>query len=1118
MYYGNTSATEPLASTTYGSRSVWSNGYAGVWHLKESGTNPQVFDSTINAKNSTAQTWTPTTGKIGGGGNFSATSITIPGSPISNVSNDWTFSGWMKPSSLSQNGFIFMNGVGGVGFGIGSSVANDLNGNRLRGLYELSAWAISSYTFSDTTTWHYVQMRRASGVTQFFIDGVLVTGTWNINSANYNYADSKIGGIRAFSGALDEVTVSPIARSADWIKTEYNNQNNPSTFYSVATEETVTNSATNGGSEITNYTVTSNPESIIFSSGTSPIIVTGLTNGTPYTFTMIATNIVGQGPVSNVSSPVTPAGAPGIPIGVIATPGDSQVSLSWTAPNNNGAEITNYVIEYKLHSTSTWTQFGHAVSPATTITITDLVNGSLYDFRVSAINSTGTGSSSSPVTESTPRTVPGQPTITNVLRGDGQVTVSFDAPVSDGGSVITNYTIISDPQGIIQTGNTSPIIISGLTNGTPYTFTVKATNIAGDGLVSTSSDSITPATVPGKATGVIATAGNGQAIIDFTAPLSNGGSTITGYTVYSSNGGIDSNASSTNLSHTVTGLTNGQIYTFTVVAINDVGTGSSSDASLPITLPTAPTAPLNLATEVKSSSIKLTWSDPASTGGSAITDYIIEYQLTTGGNWVTFNDGVGIDKFTTVTGLSNDTSYDFRISAQNIIGTSTVSSVAVATPGEPAQVFIQSFPDLTNTSIGTNIRITNEGSTAYEYQYDWCITDAVDNLCGGGDDIFSASNAKLINNGDNYDFTATSTVPNPGNYYFHINVLYGSQSSSAHSSFSAVATFPDPPTGISAVAGNAQAVVSFTIPASNGGSAITNYTVTSNPGGVTGTGLTTPIIVTGLNNGTSYTFTMSATNIIGTGLSSSPSSNSVIPMTVPGIVNSLGASAGNSQVGLFWTAPSSNGGSAITDYVIEYKLSSDSNWSIFADPISTETNIIITGLTNDLSYDFRVSAVNTAGQGLIKSTSLALRESILPTTTPSTRGGNGIGSSYRVDASISSTSSKKDISPIDNKIIYTTEPDIKPIKNETPAINIENIYTETSSTTTTLNEAPIKNEISATPTKTSQITSPEKQKQNLEDNSEKDEKSNISQIWIIISSIIVCSSMFIIFILRYLRM
>jgi uncharacterized protein (TIGR02145 family) len=87
---------------------------------------------------------------------------------------------------------------------------------------------------------------------------------------------------------------------------------------------------------------------------------------------------------------------------------------------------------------------------------------------------------------------------------------------------------------------------------------------------------------------------------------------------------------------------------------------------------------------------------------------------------------------------------------------------------------------------------------------------------------------------------------------------------------------PGAPTIGSAVAGNAQASVSFTAPSITGGSAITGYTVTSNPGGVTGTGSGSPITVTGLTNGTSYTFTVVATNAVGNSAASS-ASNAATP-------------------------------------------------------------------------------------------------------------------------------------------------------------------------------------------------------------------------------------------------
>jgi hypothetical protein len=103
---------------------------------------------------------------------------------------------------------------------------------------------------------------------------------------------------------------------------------------------------------------------------------------------------------------------------------------------------------------------------------------------------------------------------------------------------------------------------------------------------------------------------------------------------------------------------------------------------------------------------------------------------------------------------------------------------------------------------------------------------------------------------------------------------------------------PGAPTVVSAIAGNSQATVTFTAPVSNGGAAITSYTVTSSPGGLTGTGSASPITVTGLTNGTSYTFTVTATNSVGTG-SASAASNSVTP-AAPLATSYTGTTAGGS--------------------------------------------------------------------------------------------------------------------------------------------------------------------------------------------------------------------------------
>jgi C1A family cysteine protease len=181
-------------------------------------------------------------------------------------------------------------------------------------------------------------------------------------------------------------------------------------------------------------------------------------------------------------------------------------------------------------------------------------------------------------------TVPGTPTGVSATAGNAQATVSFSTPASDGGSPIISYTVTSNPDGRTATGPSSPLTVTGLTNGTPYTFTVTATNAAGTGPASVPSNSVTPMTpmmVPGPPIGVSATAGDAQVTVSFSPPVSNGGSPITLYTVTSSPDGNMAIGSSGPL--TVLGLTNGTSYTFTVTAKNAVGKGPSSAPSNSVT-------------------------------------------------------------------------------------------------------------------------------------------------------------------------------------------------------------------------------------------------------------------------------------------------------------------------------------------------------------------------------------------------------------------------------------------------------------------------------------------------------------------------------------------------------
>ncbi len=112
----------------------------------------------------------------------------------------------------------------------------------------------------------------------------------------------------------------------------------------------------------------------------------------------------------------------------------------------------------------------------------------------------------------------------------------------------------------------------------------------------------------------------------------------------------------------------------------------------------------------------------------------------------------------------------------------------------PAQVIINSISDDTIPQVAANVTITNEGLTGYEYQYEWCVVSNADNSCGGGDDVFHGIAAKYINQGEDFNTTLTADVPTAGNYFFKMIVYFGTDSSGASRSFTAVAGSGGPTT------------------------------------------------------------------------------------------------------------------------------------------------------------------------------------------------------------------------------------------------------------------------------------------------------------------------------------
>jgi len=339
----------------------------------------------------------------------------------------------------------------------------------------------------------------------------------------------------------------------------------------------------NGGAVISSYTITNlTAHSSISLAGStlSSYTYTGLTNGTSYNFSVYATNSQGNSP-SSLSTIVTPAGTAAAPTSLVATHGNQSASVAFTPGATNGGTISNY--KYSLNS-NTFTAFS-PVQTTSPLSITGLTNGTPYTVALKAVTQSGDGTASSTVSV-TPSTVPNAPTNVQGTHGNTQVNLTWSAPANNGGAAITYYTANYSTDGVTYIPFGTPFsgisgTVTGLTNGTPYTFKVSAHNLDGDSVLSTASSAITPSTVPDAPTAVSAVAGINQASVSWT-PTSNGGSAITSYTVKYSTDGTNYTTFGTTFSSspgTVTGLSPSTDYTFKVFATNINGNSSDSSAS-----------------------------------------------------------------------------------------------------------------------------------------------------------------------------------------------------------------------------------------------------------------------------------------------------------------------------------------------------------------------------------------------------------------------------------------------------------------------------------------------------------------------------------------------------------
>jgi RHS repeat-associated protein len=708
--------------------------------------------------------------------------------------------------------------------------------------------------------------------------------------------------------------------------------------------------AADGGSPILGYVVEPLPDGApvtVGGPGTTATL-TGLDNGTSYTFVVRARNAMGLGAESAPSTAVLPASVPSAPAGLVASAASREATLYWTVPAaEGGSALTGYRIVASPGGLA-------ATVPGdrTFARITGLDDGVAYRFTIVAANAQGNGPASAPSDEVIPFGAPAEPGSVQGTQGNGTALVQWSAPAADGGRPITGYTVTAEPGGLsaaVTAGETSRLI-TGLANGTAYTLRVTATNLAGAGPASAASGAVVPSTVPDEPTGVQATAGVASAIVTWVAPPTDGGSPISRYSVVSHPGEklgvVDAGA----LRATVSGLTNGTVYSFTVRAANAAGLGAESLRSNFVTPVGPPDAPANVQAAIGGvAAARISWVAGANNGGSPLTSYAVT--ASPGGQVVT----VPASTTSVVVGnLTIGTAYTFTVAATNGIGTGPASQpsnslVAATFPGAPTAV--------TAVEEGGNVRVswTPPATTGFNplQLYQIFISP------------FGADAAKLVGGGTTSLSIGGLPLGVPMTFVVQAINAVGAGPSSAPSSTVTRANPPGAPGTVAAVVdGEAAVRVTWTPPSSNG-APITSYTVVSAPGGLTAVvdGGVVSATVSGLTVGTTYTFTVTATNRKGAGPASAPS-------------NPVQAAGGSAQAeiltpveGTEVTALTPIVGTATAasfrDYVLEIAPAGESTFTRFAGGTSPVAGGVLgtldpTMLLNDL-YTVRLTVFTTSG-------------------------------------------------------------------------------------------------------------------------------------------------------------
>jgi hypothetical protein len=700
---------------------------------------------------------------------------------------------------------------------------------------------------------------------------------------------------------------------------------------------------------LTQYKITASPSitQVNPTAAATSATITGLKQGTAYTFSIVATNNIGDS--SSVSTSQIYACVPSSQPKNLDVSGAvaNQVTLIWQAPDISGGGPLR---RYTFSSTPVVT-LSDLSGNITTRTITGLTNLTSYTFNVRAVNDAGASTPAS-ITTVVGLSKPSEPT--NVVATsdlNSYVALNWGIPTITGGQPPTNYRIewsgtdasgIRDLSGTIYTTN-----ITGLTNGITYQFRVIASNGAGDGTWS-SYVSATPSTFPSAPTALSVSAPSSVSKTlraEWSAPSSTGGRPITSYRVIVQDAsGITTLQTISGITSSpldISGLTNGLQYRVVVDALNARGYGAQAAAfGTPVAQTAAEVAADASANPVVKQTIVADYIGVQKASGQSPRNILTVMRETDTTRSLIANV---VSTIRSLYGVST-----FDISASSVASfLASGRAVAGDIPADkPLRVVL---PEFTGTAPAPVIIDQLETSLAHiEIPPTYSIV-LYDTAGGQQMELQYSTDQRIIAPGSGREYTIGDFIEVGAARARVISI----------GSIGIETGYPLAPSGLTASEDSEAVTLHWMAPASTGDGTLTNYTVSwqgsdTQSGQLTTTDTTAT--VTGLSNGIQYTFTVTVTNSTGKSTTTASGVTATPIQRHPGKPGTPTAFAGNGVASVTWSAASGD----VSGYRITATPQAGGLTRIpvitYSDGPSTTT--IVFGLVNNTPYVFTVAAYN----------------------------------------------------------------------------------------------------------------------------------------------------------------